>query len=44
MGLCRIVKGAAELLLTTKTHLEQEINKVTIPPGCSIASHNEMEH
>ncbi len=38
------VKGAAELLLTTKTHPEQEIDKVTTPKGCTIAGLNEMEH
>ncbi len=38
------VKGAAELLLTTHTHPEQEIDKVTTPKGCTIAGLNEMEH
>jgi pyrroline-5-carboxylate reductase len=38
------VKGAAELLLTLKTHPEQEIDKVTTPKGCTIAGLNEMEH
>ncbi len=38
------VKGAAELLLTHKTHPEQEIDKVTTPKGCTIAGLNEMEH
>ena len=38
------VKGAAELLLTTKTHPEQEIDKVTTPKGCTITGLNEMEH
>ncbi|MFN4974397.1 MAG: pyrroline-5-carboxylate reductase [Bacteroidota bacterium] len=38
------VKGAAELLLTKKTHPEQEIDKVTTPKGCTIAGLNEMEH
>ena len=38
------VKGAAELLLTTQTHPEQEIDKVTTPKGCTIAGLNEMEH
>lgn len=38
------VKGAAELLLTTNTHPEQEIDKVTTPKGCTIAGLNEMEH
>ena len=38
------VKGAAELLLTTNTHPEQEIDKVTTPKGCTITGLNEMEH
>ncbi len=38
------VKGAADLLLTHKTHPEQEIDKVTTPKGCTIAGLNEMEH
>jgi pyrroline-5-carboxylate reductase len=38
------VKGAAQLLLTKKTHPEQEIDKVTTPKGCTIAGLNEMEH
>ena len=38
------VKGAAELLLTNKSHPEQEIDKVTTPKGCTIAGLNEMEH
>jgi len=38
------VKGAADLLLTKKTHPEQEIDKVTTPMGCTIAGLNEMEH
>jgi pyrroline-5-carboxylate reductase len=38
------VKGAAELLLTTATHPEQEIDKVTTPKGCTITGLNEMEH
>ncbi|MEO7444701.1 MAG: pyrroline-5-carboxylate reductase [Ferruginibacter sp.] len=38
------VKGAAELLLTTHTHPEHEIDKVTTPKGCTIAGLNEMEH
>jgi pyrroline-5-carboxylate reductase len=38
------VKGAAELLLTTVTHPEQEIDKVTTPKGCTITGLNEMEH
>lgn len=38
------VKGAAQLLLSKKTHPEQEIDKVTTPKGCTIAGLNEMEH
>ena len=38
------VKGAAELLLKTNTHPEQEIDKVTTPKGCTITGLNEMEH
>ena len=38
------VKGAADLLLSTNTHPEQEIDKVTTPMGCTIAGLNEMEH
>lgn len=38
------VKGAAELLLLTGTHPEQEIDKVTTPRGCTIAGLNELEH
>ena len=38
------VLGAAELLLTTGTHPEQEIDKVTTPRGCTIAGLNELEH
>lgn len=38
------VLGAAELLLTTGSHPEQEIDKVTTPKGCTIAGLNEMEH
>lgn len=37
-------KGAAELLLQTKSHPEKEIDKVTTPKGCTIAGLNEMEH
>lgn len=36
--------GAAELLLQSQTHPEQEIDKVTTPRGCTIAGLNEMEH
>lgn len=38
------VMGAAELLLITDTHPEQEIDKVTTPRGCTIAGLNELEH
>ena len=38
------VMGAAELLLLTDTHPEQEIDKVTTPRGCTIAGLNELEH
>ena len=38
------VKGAAELLIQTGHHPEQEIVKVTTPKGCTIAGLNEMEH
>lgn len=37
-------KGAADLLLQTHSHPEQEIDKVTSPSGCTIAGLNEMEH
>jgi len=37
-------KGAAELLLQTHTHPEDEIDKVTTPRGITIAGLNEMEH
>jgi pyrroline-5-carboxylate reductase len=37
-------KGAAELLIKTGRHPEQEIDKVTTPQGCTIAGLNEMEH
>ncbi|TDX00658.1 pyrroline-5-carboxylate reductase [Dinghuibacter silviterrae] len=36
--------GAAELLIRTGRHPEQEIDKVTTPKGCTIAGLNEMEH
>ena len=38
------VKGAAELILESGRHPEQEIDKVTTPKGCTIAGLNEMEH
>lgn len=37
-------KGAAELLLRSNTHPEDEIDKVTTPRGVTIAGLNEMEH
>jgi len=37
-------KGAAQILLSTGNHPEQEIDKVTTPMGCTIAGLNEMEH
>ena len=37
-------KGAAELLLKTGSHPEDQIDKVTTPRGCTIAGLNEMEH
>jgi pyrroline-5-carboxylate reductase len=36
--------GAANLLITTGNHPEQEIDKVTTPKGCTIEGLNEMEH
>ncbi|HEY5509972.1 MAG TPA: pyrroline-5-carboxylate reductase [Prolixibacteraceae bacterium] len=38
------VKGAAELILQTGRHPEQEIDKVTTPKGITISGLNEMEH
>ncbi|NOZ04520.1 MAG: pyrroline-5-carboxylate reductase [FCB group bacterium] len=37
-------KGAASLLLNSKTHPEAEIDNVTTPRGITIAGLNEMEH
>ncbi|MFZ5941254.1 MAG: pyrroline-5-carboxylate reductase [Bacteroidota bacterium] len=37
-------KGAAEILLRTGNHPEEEIDKVTTPMGCTISGLNEMEH
>ncbi len=37
-------KGAAQILLSSGNHPEQEIDKVTTPMGCTIAGLNEMEH
>jgi pyrroline-5-carboxylate reductase len=38
------VKGAAQLILSTKNHPEHEIDKVTTPQGITISGLNEMEH
>lgn len=37
-------EGAANLLIRTGNHPEQEIDKVTTPKGCTIEGLNEMEH
>ncbi len=37
-------EGAANLLISTGNHPEQEIDKVTTPRGCTIEGLNEMEH
>ncbi len=37
-------EGAANLLITTGNHPEQEIDKVTTPRGCTIEGLNQMEH
>lgn len=37
-------KGASSLLLTSKKHPEEEIDKVTTPRGITIAGLNQMEH
>lgn len=36
--------GAAELLIESGNHPEQEIDRVTTPMGCTIQGLNEMEH
>jgi len=36
--------GAANLLVASGSHPEQEIDKVTTPRGCTIEGLNEMEH
>ncbi len=41
MHTCR---GAAELLITSGHHPEEEIDRVTTPMGCTIEGLNEMEH
>ncbi len=38
------VKGAADLLIKSETHPEEEIDKVTTPRGVTISGLNEMEH
>jgi pyrroline-5-carboxylate reductase len=38
------VRGAAELILNSDHHPEQEIDKVTTPRGVTISGLNEMEH
>jgi pyrroline-5-carboxylate reductase len=37
-------KGAASLLVDTKSHPESEVDKVTTPRGCTISGLNQMEH
>lgn len=37
-------EGAANLLIETGNHPEEEIDKVTTPKGCTIEGLNEMEH
>jgi len=37
-------EGAANLLINTGNHPEEEIDKVTTPQGCTIEGLNEMEH
>ncbi len=37
-------EGAANLLIQSGNHPEQEIDKVTTPKGCTIEGLNEMEH
>lgn len=37
-------EGAAQLLISTGNHPEQEIDKVTTPKGCTIEGLNAMEH
>ena len=41
MHTCR---GAAELLISSGHHPEEEIDRVTTPMGCTIEGLNEMEH
>ena len=37
-------KGAAALLLSSESHPEGEVDKVTTPRGCTISGLNQMEH
>jgi pyrroline-5-carboxylate reductase len=37
-------EGAAQLLIATGNHPEEEIDRVTTPNGCTIEGLNEMEH
>ena len=37
-------EGAAQLLIVTGNHPEEEIDRVTTPNGCTIEGLNEMEH
>ena len=37
-------KGAAELVLSNRSHPETEIDRVTTPNGCTIAGLNQMEN
>lgn len=38
------MKGAAEIILSSENHPEEEIDKVTTPGGITIKGLNEMEH
>ena len=37
-------RGAADLVLTGRSHPESEIDRVTTPRGCTIAGLNQLEH
>lgn len=37
-------RGAADLILTGRSHPESEIDRVATPRGCTIAGLNELEH
>lgn len=37
-------RGAADLILTSRSHPESEIDRVATPRGCTIAGLNELEH